>query len=304
MSSGTFTGSMPAIVTPMLADGGIDFPAWARLIEFHLGEGTPGIVIGGTTGESPTLTDAELRELVVTARRQAAGRLQIIVGTGTNNTAETVRRTLWVNELKPDAQMYVTPAYNKPPQEGLYQHFAAAAAASTVPVILYNVPPRTGVDLQPTTAARLSQLPGIVALKEAVPSIERIRELVATCRPGFQVLSGDDPTAREAVMAGACGLISVTANVAPKACSELIAAALAGDRTLAAQIDERLTPLNNALFLESNPIAVKWALQQMGLIGGAIRLPLVPLAPAHHRTVLNALRYARVNVTAAATSER
>lgn len=303
MPPGSFSGSLPAIVTPMLADGGIDYVAWARLVEFHLAAGTPGLVIGGTTGESPTLTDAELRELVLTARRQAAGRLQIIAGAGTNCTAETVGRVRWLGELGVDGLLLVTPAYNKPPQEGLYLHFAAAAAASAVPLILYNVPARTGVDLLPVTVARLSQLPGIVAIKEAVPSSERIRELVTTCRPGFQVLSGDDPTAREAVMAGACGMISVTANVAPTSCNEVMAAARSGNRELAAQLEERLTPLNSALFLQSNPIPVKWALQQMGLIGGTLRLPLVPLAAAHHRAVLNALRYAQVEGAAAVNPE-
>jgi 4-hydroxy-tetrahydrodipicolinate synthase len=303
MSPGSFTGSLPAIVSPMLPDGGIDYAAWSRLVDFHLAAGTPGLVIGGTTGESPTLSDAELRELVIAAQRQAGARLQIVAGAGSNDTAATLRRVQWLAELGVDALLIVTPAYNKPTQEGLYRHFAAAAAASTVPLILYNVPARTGVDLLPATAARLSQLPRVVALKEAVPSIERIRELVTTCQPGFQILSGDDPTAREAVMAGACGMISVTANVAPGLCSELIAAARAGQRELAAQLDERLTPLNSALFVESNPIPVKWALQQMGLIGGALRLPLTPLAPAHHQTVLNALRYARISVTAAANPE-
>jgi 4-hydroxy-tetrahydrodipicolinate synthase len=299
MTSGSFSGSLPALVTPMLPDGGVDFAAWARLVDFHVANGSLGVVIGGTTGESATLTDAELRELVVTARNLASGRLQIVAGAGTNNTAETLRRVQWLAELQPDALLLVTPAYNRPTQEGLYQHFAAAAAASALPVILYNVPSRTGVDLLPQTTARLSQLPGIVALKEAVPAMERIRELVTTCRPGFQILSGDDATAREAVTAGACGMISVTANVAPALCSQLIVAAAAGRRQEAAQIDERLTPLNKALFVESNPIPVKWALEQMGLIGGAIRLPLTPLSPAHHRTVHNALRYAGIDVPAA-----
>src|SRR5689334_7539709 len=216
-----FAGNLVAIVTPMRRDGAVDFDAWTRLIDFHLQNGTHGIVIGGSTGESPTITEAELRELTERACAQVAKRIQVIVGSGTSNTAATVVRTRWLSELPVDGLLVVTPAYNKPPQEGLFRHFMAVAEASRVPVVLYNIPGRTAVDLLPATVARLMQHPRIVSIKEGVPHVERIRELVALAKPGFTVLSGEDATAREAVLAGAKGVISVTANVAPRLMSEM-----------------------------------------------------------------------------------
>jgi len=289
-----FAGNLVAIVTPMRRDGAVDFDAWTRLVDFHLQNGTHGIVVGGTTGESPTITEAELRELTERACAQVAKRIPIIVGTGTSNTAATVVRTRWVSELAVDGVLVVTPSYNKPPQEGLFRHFAAVAEASRVPVILYNIPGRTAVDLQPSTVARLQQLPRIVCIKEGVASIERVRELVALAKPGFTVLSGDDATAREAVLAGAKGVISVTSNVAPRLMSEMVTAAGRGDKEAAAKVDARLVALHRDLFVETNPIPVKWALEQMGLIDGGIRLPLTELAPAYTSVVTAALKAAGV----------
>ena len=289
-----FAGNLVAIVTPMRRDGAVDFDAWTRLIDFHLQNGTHGIVVGGTTGESPTITEAELRELTERACGQVAKRLQVIVGTGTSNTAATVVRTRWVSELPVDGVLVVTPAYNKPPQEGLFRHFAAVAEASRVPVVLYNIPGRTAVDLQPATVARLLQFPKVVCIKEGVASIERVRELVALGKPGFTVLSGDDASAREALLAGAKGVISVTSNVAPRLMSDMVAAAVRGDREGAAKLDARLAALHRDLFVEANPIPVKWALTQMGLIENGVRLPLTELAPAYHSVVTAALEAAGV----------
>lgn len=287
-----FSGSYVAIVTPMRADGAVDYGAWERLLELHVAQGTRGIVVGGTTGESPTLLDAELRELVTRAREQLRGRAQLLAGAGTSSTAATVERAAWIGALGVDALLVVTPAYNKPTQEGLYQHYKAVAAASPVPVMLYNVPGRTAVDMLPQTVARLAQLPRVVAIKEAVADTGRVRELVAACGPGFDVLSGDDATAREAVLAGGRGVVSVTANVAPRQVSEVMAAALAGRAAEAASLDARLAALHERLFLEANPIPVKWVMSQMGLIGPALRLPLTPLSERFHERLRDAMRAA------------
>ncbi len=287
-----FSGSLVAIVTPMRAEGTLDLAAWSRLIDFHLQCGTSGIVVGGTTGESATLTDEELKELTERACEQVARRIAIVAGAGTSSTATTVERVRWLSELPVDALLLVTPAYNRPTQEGLYRHFAAAARATRVPLIPYNVPSRTAVDMLPETVARLSQLREIVAVKEAVAQIGRIRELKGVCRQGFDILSGDDATAREAVLAGAAGVISVTANVAPRAMSELIAAATHGERDTAARLDAALSGLHHALFLEANPIPIKWALARMGLIERGIRLPLTELSEHHQAAVTSALREA------------
>ena len=289
-----FQGSLVAVVTPMRRNGEVDFDAWGRLLDFHLENGTNGIVVAGTTGESPTITEAELRQLIDRACAQVKRRIPVVVGTGTNSTADTVARTRWVSALPIDGILVVTPAYNRPTQEGLYRHFAAAAEASQVPVILYNVPTRTAVDMLPATAARLAQLPKIVALKEGLAGAARVREHVAACGPGFTILSGDDATSREALLVGARGVISVTANVAPRAMSEMVAAATRGDRPAAEAADARLAALHRDLFLETNPIPAKWALERMGLIEGGIRLPLTPLSEAHHATLLASLRAAGV----------
>jgi 4-hydroxy-tetrahydrodipicolinate synthase len=291
-----FSGSMVAIVTPMTADGAIDWPAWDRLLDFHLDEGTDGIVVAGTTGESPVLTLAEIEELTRRAVARCRGRVKVIVGSGTHATATTVARTRTLSALGVDAVMLVTPYYNKPPQEGLFRHFWAAADASTVPVILYNVPSRTAVDLLPATVARLSRHPQIVAIKEATAAVGRARELVSVLPDGFAVLSGDDANALEYIGAGAKGVISVTANVAPRRMHEACSAALGGDLVRACAIDADLKLLHRDLFIEASPIPVKWAVARMGLIGNAIRLPLVELAPVHQETVERAMRAAGVTL--------
>lgn len=286
-----FSGSLVAIVTPMLANGEIDRAAWLRLLDFHLENGTSGIIVGGTTGESATLLESELRELTTTALEHVAGRMKIIAGAGTSSTAETVARVRWLSALGVDGLLIVTPAYVKPTQDGLIRHYTVAAEASSVPILLYNVPGRTAVDLLPPTVARLATVANIVALKEAVGEIDRVRELQRLV-PGIAVLSGDDATCREAVLAGAKGVISVTANVAPRDMADMMAAALAGDATRAARIDTRLAGLHENLFVEANPIPVKWVLEQMGLIGPGIRLPLTPLSNRFHTRVRSAMERA------------
>jgi 4-hydroxy-tetrahydrodipicolinate synthase len=272
-----FSGSMVAIVTPMSADGALDWSAWDRLLDFHLQEGSDGIVVAGTTGESPVLSAAEIEELTRRAVTRCRDKLKVIVGAGLHATDATVARTRTLSRLGVDGVMLVTPYYNKPPQEGLYRHFMAAADASAVPVILYNVPSRTAVDLLPSTVARLARHPRIVAIKEATASLSRGREILSACPPEFV-------------------LISVSANVAPRRMHEACSAALSGDLTAARAIDTNLQPLHKDLFVEASPIPVKWAVARMGLIGNAIRLPMVELATAHHETVLRAMRAAGVTL--------
>lgn len=288
----SLSGSLVAIVTPMRPDGAVDLEAWTRLLDFHLANGSSGVVVGGTTGESATLREAELRELTVRACERLHGRLAVLVGAGTSSTATTVDRVRWLSDLPIDGLLLVTPAYNRPTQEGLYQHFAAAAAASAKPILLYNVPSRTAVDMKPATVARLSRVARIAGVKEALPEPGRVRELLDAVTTDFVVLSGDDATAREAIARGARGVISVTANVVPRAMSEMVAAALAGDAARARELDAPLVGLHRDLFVEANPIPVKWALAQMGLIGSALRLPLTALSEAHHATVRAAARSA------------
>lgn len=293
-----FAGSLVALVTPMRPDGGIDFEAWSRLLEFHVANGTAGIVVAGSTGESATVTDAELRDLLVSARRTLGNRAWLIANVGTSGTASSVERARWVSEMDLDGLLVATPAYVKPTQAGLFRHFEAIAASSRIPVLLYNVPGRTAVDLLPETVAKLSQLPRIAGIKEAVGESARVRELVASCAPGFKVLSGDDLTARDAIGVGAVGVISVTANVAPRAMADMVAAALKGDRAGATQIDQRLVALHRNLFVESNPIPVKWAVARMGLAGGTLRLPLTELSPEYHAVVIESLFAAGISVPA------
>jgi len=289
-------GSLVAIVTPMTADGSLDLPAWNRLLDFHLREGTEGIVIGGTTGESPTLSLEEIEELTRRAVERCSGKTRIFAGAGTHSTSSTVARTRVLSRLGVDGVMLVTPYYNKPPQEGLFRHFMAAADASAVPLILYNVPGRTAVDLLPVTVARLARHPLITALKDASANLARLRELKAVCPADFSVLSGDDATAIEWVGAGAQGVISVTANVAPARMREGCAAALRKDMAAARAIDAQLQALHRDLFVEANPIAVKWAVARMGLIGPTIRLPLIELPSAQHDIVLRAMRTAGIRL--------
>ena len=292
-----FAGSLVALVTPMQPDGSIDFDAWSRLLEFHVANGTAGIVVAGSTGESATVTDDELRDLLIHARRILSGRALLIANAGTSSTATSVERARRISELDLDALLIASPSYVRPTQQGLFLHFEAIAANSGIPVILYNVPARTACDILPATVARLSELPRIVGIKEAVGDGARVRELVASCSAEFKVLSGDDLTARDAIGLGASGVISVTANVAPRAMADMVAAALRGDRAGATQIDQRLVALHRNLFVESNPIPVKWAVARMGLMGGTLRLPLTELSAEFHAVVNKSLFAAGITVT-------
>ena len=291
-----FSGSMVAIVTPMAADGSLDWSAWDRLLDFHVREGSDGIVVAGTTGESPALSGAEVEELTRRAVARCRDKLKVIVGAGHDATDLTVARTRSLSRMGVDAVMLVTPYYNKPPQEGLYRHFCAAADASAAPIILYNVPGRTAVDLLPSTVARLARHPRIVAIKEATPSLSRGREILSSCPPEFSLLSGDDATAMDLMSIGARGVISVTANVAARRMHEACQAALSGNFDQARAIDASLQALHRDLFVEASPIPVKWAVARMGLMGNAIRLPLVELSATHHDTVLRAMRDAGVSL--------
>jgi len=287
-----FHGSMVAIVTPMRVDGLVDYEVLRRLVEFHIEQGTNAIIAVGTTGESPTLNMEEHGEVIRVVVEQCRGRVPVIAGTGSNSTREAIELTQFAHEVRADACLLVTPYYNKPTQEGLYQHFKACAEAVPVPQILYNVPGRTAVDLLPETVARLSHIPNIVGIKEATGKLERITEIRERCGDRLEIYSGDDATARQAILLGAKGDISVTANVAPRLMHEMCAFALSGDRERATAIDVRLAPLHKHLFVEANPIPVKWALHELGLIPPGIRLPLTPLSEHHHETVRSALRAA------------
>jgi 4-hydroxy-tetrahydrodipicolinate synthase len=286
------SGSLVAIVTPMAADGGLDLPALKSLIDWHVAEGTDGIVIVGTTGESPTVDFDEHHTLIASAVEFAAGRVPVIAGAGGNATREAIELTRFAAQAGADYILSVVPYYNKPPQEGLYRHFKAIAEASDLPVLLYNVPSRTVADLANDTVLRLAELPRIVGIKESTSNIERVTDLMARMPKGFMVFSGNDDAALAYVQLGANGVISVTANVAPRLMHEMIAAARAGDPTRAIAINNKLLPLHRNLFVEANPIPVKWALNRMGRIGEGIRLPLTPLAAQFHETVAGALRAA------------
>lgn len=289
-----FRGSLVALVTPMTESGDVDHVAFGRLLDWHARQGTDGIVIAGTTGESATVTAAEAAELLQIAVQRIGGRMPVIAGTGGNSTAESIERTRAACELGVDGVLVVTPYYNRPPQEGLYRHFSLVADASSVPLILYNVPSRTACDLLPETVERLSFHPQIIGIKEATGSVERGAEILRRCGDDFLLLSGDDATCRELIGAGAQGVITVTGNVAPRMMHEMVEAALADDPVGARELDGRLAGLHTALFVESNPIPVKWALGRLGLIGPGIRLPLVPLAESNQAAVLAAMRRAGV----------
>jgi 4-hydroxy-tetrahydrodipicolinate synthase len=289
-----FSGSIVALATPMHADGAVDDGALDRLVEFHVQSGTSAIVAVGTTGESPTLTVEEhigvIRRIVQTARK----RLPVIGGTGANSTREAIELTRLASAAGADACLLVTPYYNKPTQEGLYRHYRAVADAVDIPMLLYNVPGRTGCDLKPETVVRLADTRNIVGLKEAA-SLERNRELLSRLAGrNFALLSGDDDLACECVLAGFNGVVSVSANVAPRQVRHVIEAALAGKKQEARKLDAALQPLHKAMFLESNPIPVKWALARIGMIGDGIRLPLTPLAKQYHAQVLEALKAAGI----------
>ncbi len=289
-----FKGSIPALVTPMQGDGAIDLGAWDRLLDFHLAEGSDAVVVGGTTGESPALERGELEELIRRARARVAGRIPVIAGSGTAGTAKSVALSRAAAAAGADALLVVTPYYNRPTQEGLFRHFTAIADAVSIPLILYNVPGRTACDMLPETIARLSGHPRIVAVKEATGDVARGESVLRQARKGFGLLSGDDATAAALMRIGATGVISVTANVAPRAMHELCAAALRGAHDEAAAIDARVAPLHRTLFVEPNPIPAKWAVHRLGLIGEAIRLPLVPLSDDRRPEVEAAMRAAGV----------
>lgn len=285
------TGSIVALVTPMLPGSeAIDYPALRRLVDWHQAAGTAAIVAVGTTGESPTLSVEEHLRVVEVCVEQAAGRLPIIAGTGANSTTEAIELTTGARERGADACLLVTPYYNKPTQEGLYRHHRAIAEAVDIAQILYNVPGRTSCDMLTDTVARLAQVPNIVGIKEATGDLGRARDLVARCPEDFAVYSGDDATAMDLMLLGGKGNIGVTANVAPEQMRDLCAATLAGDRERAEAINARLLPLHRALFLESNPIPVKWAVAQLGLMADVIRLPLTPLSPGLHARVREAMQ--------------
>jgi 4-hydroxy-tetrahydrodipicolinate synthase len=289
-----FRGSLVALVTPMTESGEVDHVAFGRLLDWHGRQGTDGIVICGTTGESATVTAAETAELLQLAVQRIGGRIPVIAGTGSNSTADAVERTRAACELGVDGVLVVTPYYNRPPQEGLYRHFSLVADAASVPLILYNVPSRTACDLLPETVERLAAHPQIIGIKEATGNVERGAEILARCGDDFLLLSGDDASCRELVGIGAQGVITVTANVAPKLMREMVEAALAGDLVHAGELDHRLAGLHKALFVETNPIPVKWALERLGLIGPGIRLPLTRLSEVHHGAVLEAMQRAGV----------
>jgi 4-hydroxy-tetrahydrodipicolinate synthase len=286
------SGSIVAIVTPMTADGALDLARLKSLVDWHVAEGTDGIVIVGTTGESPTVDVAEHCKLIEAAIEYAAGRIPVIAGTGGNATREAIELTKFASKAGADYALSVVPYYNKPTQEGLYRHFRAIAEASDIPVILYNVPSRTVADLSNDTVLRLAQVPRIVGLKESTSSIERVTDLLMRKPEGFMVFSGNDDAALAYIMLGADGVISVTANVAPRLMHEMCAAAKAGDGERAIAINDRLLGLHRNLFLEANPIPVKWALHRMGRIAEGLRLPLTPLSPQYHEPVAAALRAA------------
>ena len=285
---------MVAVVTPMEADGAIDYAAFAKLVDFHVEAGTEVLVVAGTTGESATLEHREHIELIERACEIAAGRIPIVAGTGSNSTAQTLGLSRAVDRLPIAGFLVVTPYYNKPTQEGMRRHFTAVADAVSHPVILYNVPGRTGVDLKTATTIALASHGNIVGVKDATGELDRVRMLRDGAGPAFTLLSGDDGTACEFMLLGGDGVISVTANVAPAAMRRLCDAARAGRRDEAERIDSRLRDLHVTLFSESNPIPVKWALEQMGFVGPGIRLPLTRLADAHHSTVAAALRTAGI----------
>ena len=287
-----FQGSMVAMVTPMQPDGAVDHEALARLVEFHVENGTDAIVAVGTTGESATLDEGEHLDVIRRIVKLAKGRLPVIAGTGANSTREAIELTQGAMEAGADACLLVTPYYNKPTQEGLYQHFKAIAAAVAIPQILYNVPGRTACDMLPETVERLAPISNIVGIKEATGNVDRAREILQRCGDRLDVYSGDDATAMELILAGGKGDISVTANVVPKAMHEMCAVALRGDRAAAEAINNRLALLHKNLFLESNPIPVKWALIEMGMIAPGIRLPMTPLAERFHEPLREAMREA------------
>lgn len=288
------TGSLVAIVTPMNEDGSLDYASLRRLIDFHVAEGTDGIVIVGTTGESPTVDFDEHCELIRFTVEHTAGRIPVIAGTGANSTREAIELAQHAKSVGVDACLTVVPYYNKPTQEGLYRHFRAQAEAVDVPFILYNVPGRTVADLANDTTIRLAEIPNIVGIKDATGNLDRAGELINRAPEGFALYSGDDASTAAFILMGGHGSISVTANVAPRLMHEMNAAALAADAVKARALNAKLTGLHRQLFCEANPIPVKWAVHQLGLIGPSLRLPLTELAPQFHPQVRAAMQQAGV----------
>lgn len=287
----TITGSIVALVTPFHPDGSVDYPTLRKLIDWHIAEGTDCIGVVGTTGESPTVSVEEHCEIIRVSVEQAAKRVPIMAGCGANSTAEAIELAKFAKKVGADCQLQVVPYYNKPTQEGQYQHFKAIAEATgDLPIILYNVPGRTVADMSVDTALRLARVPGIVGIKEATGNIERAQWLIREAPEGFAIYSGDDPTAVALMLCGGQGNVSVTANVAPRLMHELCMAAIAGDARKAMEIQRRLMPVHKTLFVEANPIPLKWAMERMGLCGGTMRLPLTPMSAPLEPVVEAALK--------------
>ncbi len=296
MNSVAITGSLVAIVTPMHDNGGLDLERFNALIDFHVAEGTDGIVVVGTTGESPTVDFDEHHLLIRTAVERAAERVPIIAGTGANSTREAIDLSIYAKNAGANASLSVVPYYNKPTQEGLYQHFKAIAEAVDIPHILYNVPSRTVADIANDTVLRLAQIPNIVGIKDATGDMGRGFDLLCRVPEDFAVYSGDDVSALAMLLLGAHGIISVTANVAPRLMHEMCIAAFAGDLSAARLANSKLLRLHLDLFVEANPIPVKWAISQMGLIGATLRLPLTPLSDRYHQILREAMDKAGITI--------
>ncbi len=290
LPQGPLTGSIVALITPMQEDGSVDYPALRKLIDWHIAEGTDCIGVVGTTGESPTVNVEEHCEIIRVSVEQAAKRVPIMAGCGANSTSEAIELARFAKKVGADSQLQVVPYYNKPTQEGQYLHFKAIAEAVELPLILYNVPGRSVADMAHDTVMRLAQVSGIVGIKEATGNIERAQWLIKEAPKGFAIYSGDDPTAVALMLCGGHGNVSVTANVAPRLMHELCVAALAGNVKRAMEIQFQLLPLHKALFVESNPIPVKWAAARMGLCTDALRLPLTPLTQANQPTLERVMR--------------
>jgi 4-hydroxy-tetrahydrodipicolinate synthase len=284
------TGSIVALATPLHEDGSVDYPTLRKLVDWHIAEGTDCIGVVGTTGESPTVNVEEHCEIIRVSVEQAKGKVPVMAGCGANSTSEAIELARFAKKVGADCQLQVVPYYNKPTQEGQYRHFKAIAEAVELPMVLYNVPGRTVADMLHPTVLRLAQVPGIVGIKEATGNIERAQWLIKEVPAGFAVYSGDDPTAVALMLCGGQGNISVSANVAPRLMHELCVAAIAGDARAAMKIQLRLLPLHKHLFVEANPIPVKWAMARMGLCGGTLRLPMTPLETSNEAMVENALR--------------
>ncbi|MBI5937619.1 MAG: 4-hydroxy-tetrahydrodipicolinate synthase [Betaproteobacteria bacterium] len=287
-----FTGSLVALVTPMHPDGALDLDGLKRLIDWHVEQGTDGLVVVGTTGESPTVSQDEHCLLIRSAVEHAAGRIPVIAGTGANSTAEAIELSHCAKQAGAAAGLSVAPYYNKPTQEGLYRHFKTIAEAVDLPMILYNVPGRTVADIGNDTVLKLAPVPGVIGIKDATGNIERGSELIKRAPKGFAIYSGDDASGLALMLLGSQGVISVTSNVAPKSMHEMCVAAFAGDVARAREINFKLLGLHQKLFVEANPIPVKWAMAEMGRIGRGIRLPLTELSATHHETLRAAMREA------------